>query len=99
MTENIAQTKSPAATDGGSLLGQEASVVLEHWDEVRGKWLLYRKLGEHHADCERCSFERIPPRRSGQLAFADHHVLVEVHVQCDRQRPLDDLLSVFARHV
>ena len=37
-------------------------MVLEHWDEVRGKWLLYRKPGENHADCERYPFERIPAR-------------------------------------
>lgn len=37
-------------------------MVLEHWDEARGRWLLYRKPGEHHADCERYPFERMPAR-------------------------------------
>jgi hypothetical protein len=37
-------------------------LVLEEWDETRGKWLLYRSAADHHADCERHPFEGIPTR-------------------------------------
>lgn len=35
---------------------------LEHWDPVRRKYLLYRGAGEHHGDCVRYPYERIPRR-------------------------------------
>lgn len=35
---------------------------LEHWDERRGKWLLYRSQAQHSEDCARYPFEQIPRR-------------------------------------
>lgn len=33
---------------------------LEHWDPVRGKWVLYRSEAEHSADCAKHPFEDVP---------------------------------------
>lgn len=35
---------------------------LEHWDERRGRWILYRTQLEHSLDCERYPFDHIPRR-------------------------------------
>ncbi len=35
---------------------------LEHWDNTRGKWILYRSRGQHSLDCEQHPFEAIPRR-------------------------------------
>lgn len=35
---------------------------LEHWDAIRGKWILYRSQVQHSLDCEQYPFEAIPRR-------------------------------------
>ena len=35
-------------------------MVLECWDEVRGKWIMYARAEDHTADCERYPLEQIP---------------------------------------
>lgn len=52
---------------------------LEHWDEDRGRWLLYRSQAEHSADCARFPFESVPRR-----VFLDTNVvnLLVKHSEC-----------------
>jgi hypothetical protein len=81
-------------------------VVLEHWDEVRGKWLLYRKAREHHADCERYPFEQIPARvfldtNVVNLIVKHAPVIFEMEPQdpslpIGRRRDIEALTHVFA---
>ena len=43
---------------------------LEHSDDTRGKWILYRSEAERTRDCEQHPFEAIPRR-----AFLDTNVV------------------------
>lgn len=45
-------------------------MTLEHWDELRGKWVLYRSQAEASADCARYPYADIPRR-----IFLDTNVL------------------------
>lgn len=42
--------------------GGYAGVGLEHWDQARGRWILYTDQQQHSAVCERYPFESIPRR-------------------------------------
>lgn len=35
-------------------------MVLECWDDVRSKWIMYARAEDHSTDCERYPFEQIP---------------------------------------
>ncbi|WP_293425948.1 hypothetical protein [Phreatobacter sp.] len=37
-------------------------MLVERWDAVRGKWIMYDKAKDHSADCARYPFEQIPAR-------------------------------------
>ncbi len=59
---------------------------LEHWDETRKKWILYRSQAEHSSDCARHPFEKIPQR-----VFLDTNVvnlLVKHSEQVFEQAPI-----------
>ncbi len=81
-------------------------MVLEEWDEARGRWLLYRSAADHHADCERHPFKSIPAR-----IFLDTNVvnLIVKHapiifdmepqypdLPIDRRRDIEALVHIFA---
>jgi len=64
---------------------------LEHWDDRRGRWVLYRSQAEHSADCARHPFEAIPRR-----VFLDTNVvnlLVKHGEQIFEQEPIPTVLD------
>lgn len=62
---------------------------IEHWDEGRQRWILYRNDAEHSADCERYPFGAMPRR-----VFLDTNVvnlLVKYPEQIFEQQRLPEL--------
>lgn len=41
---------------------KDTSVGIEHWDESRGRWVLYRSEVEHSEDCEAHPYDCVPRR-------------------------------------
>lgn len=84
----------------------EAGLVLEEWDEARGKWLLYCSAADHHADCERHPFEGIPGRifldtNVVNLIVKHAPVIFEMEPQdpdlpIGRRRDIEALAHIFA---
>lgn len=81
-------------------------MALEHWDETRGVWRLYRSSAEHSADCERYPYEDIPGR-----VFLDTNVVnlivkfapeifedepIDASLPLERRRNIEALHHIFA---
>lgn len=81
-------------------------MVLERWDTMRRKWIMYNRPEDHTADCQRYPFEEIPAR-----VFLDTSVvnlivkyapsIFGMERQCpaialNRAREIEALMHVFA---
>ncbi len=81
-------------------------MILECWDAVRGRWVMYTRPGDHSADCERYPFEHIPGKvfldtSVVNLTIKHAPIIFDMEPQdprtpLNRARDIEALMHVFA---